>query len=59
KGIVIGKYSGRHGVKHILEESGVSVTDAALGNLMKDIKLLKDNQHIGADDMISMLEKYE
>jgi len=59
KGIVIGKYSGRHGVKHILEESGVSVTDTALGNLMKDIKLLKDNQHIGADDMISMLEKYE
>ena len=59
KGIVIGKYSGRHGVKHILEESGISVTDVALGNLMKDIKLLKDNQHIGADDMISMLEKYE
>ena len=59
KGIVIGKYSGRHGVKHILEESGVSVTDVTLGNLMKDIKLLKDNQHIGADDMISMLEKYE
>ncbi len=59
KGIVIGKYSGKHGVKHILEKSGVSVTDAELGNLMKDIKLLKDNQHIGADDMISMLEKYE
>ncbi len=59
KGIVIGKYSGRHGVKHILEKSGVSVTDAELGNLMKDIKLLKDTQHIGADDMISMLEKYE
>ena len=59
KGIVIGKYSGRHGVKHILEGSGVSVTDAKLGNLMNDIKLLKDNQHISANDMITMLEKYE
>jgi 2-isopropylmalate synthase len=59
KGIIINKYSGRHGVKYILEESGLSITNEALGNLMKDIKLLKDNQCIGANDMISMLEKYE
>jgi 2-isopropylmalate synthase len=59
RGIIINRYSGRHGVKHILEESGVSVSNNILDKLMKDIKLLNDDQQIDADDMISMLEKYE
>lgn len=59
RGIIINKYSGRHGVKYILKESGVRITNTALDNLMKDIKLLKGNQNIDVNDMLSILEKYE
>ena len=59
RGIIINKYSGKHGVKYILEESGVSITSDALDDLMRDVKLLDENQYIGADEMITMLDKYK
>jgi len=59
RSIVIGKYSGKHGVRHVLEESGVAVTDDKLDCLMGEIKLLRDNQYIDSEEVLSMLRKYE
>ena len=53
--IVIGKHSGRHGVKHILSEAGVSITEDQLDVLMGKIKLLEDGKHLSSNELVELL----
>lgn len=53
--IVIGKHSGRHGVKHILSEAKVSITEEQLNYLMGKIKLLEDGKHLSSNELVELL----
>jgi 2-isopropylmalate synthase len=53
--IVIGKHSGRHGVKHILSEAKVSITEDQLKDLMGKIKLLEDGKHLSSNELVELL----
>jgi 2-isopropylmalate synthase len=53
--IVIGKHSGRHGVKHILNEAGVSIKEDKLDVLMGKIKLLEDGKYLSSKELVGLL----
>ena len=53
--IVIGKHSGRHGVKHILKEAGVSITEDKLDVLMEKIKLLEDGESLSSAGLVELI----
>jgi len=53
--IVIGKHSGRHGVKHILSEAKVSITEDQLNDLMGKIKLLEDGENLSSKGLVGLL----
>jgi 2-isopropylmalate synthase len=54
--IVIGKHSGKHGVKHILKESGLSIKEDKLNVLMQKIKLLEDGKYLSSKELVRLLE---
>jgi len=55
--IVIGKHSGRHGVRHVLEEAGVLIKDDKLKILMQQIKSLDDDKYLSSRELVLLLEK--
>lgn len=57
RGIVIGKHSGKHGVKHILNEEGITVKNNKLNALMQRIKLLEDGKYLSPRELVLMLRK--
>jgi 2-isopropylmalate synthase len=55
--IVISKHSGKHGVRHVLEEAGALVKGDRLNNLMQQIKLLDDGKSLSSRELVLLLEK--
>jgi len=47
--IIIGRHSGRHGVKHVLNEEGYNISEYTLQALMKEIK-----NHLAGDEYLSV-----
>ena len=57
--IVIGKHSGKHGVKHILNEAGIYVKKNKLNALMQKIKLLEDGKYLSSRELVLLLGKID
>ena len=56
--IVISRNSGRHGVKHILNEKGYKVNNNTLQILMKEIKThIPDDEFLSINKLITLLNK--
>jgi 2-isopropylmalate synthase len=54
--IIIGRHSGHHGVKHILNKEGYSVSDDTLQILMRKIKSHAADEYLSVEKLISFID---
>jgi 2-isopropylmalate synthase len=56
---IIGRHSGKHGVRHVLSEMGYKVNENALLQVMGEIKnILAGDEYLEKDDLVVLYEKY-
>ena len=54
-GIIIGKYSGKHGIKHVLENANINLDDQELNKLMKQVKLVDEKKILSVKELIGLI----
>jgi 2-isopropylmalate synthase len=54
-GIIIGKYSGKHGIKHVLENANINLDDQELNKLMKQVKLVDEKKILSIKELIGLI----
>jgi 2-isopropylmalate synthase len=54
--IIIGRHSGRHGVKYVLNEEGYNISDGTLQALMREIKThVAEDEYLSVEKLITLL----
>ena len=54
--IIIGRHSGRHGVKYVLNEEGYNISDDTLQALMREIKThVAEDEYLSVEKLITLL----